>query len=244
MKRKKIFLLSMLLAITAIIITGCLYWKGQQQLSTPENLEKAYQSAIENAKTAKPAEISRNLTAINKYNNNLIWEGQPGESPVLVITWTSWDGYNNKNSQSLTAKETWVTVAPEIKEFCTENNISDSEKTLRLEQLLGLPSNDGKKWFVEIWANPSDLFRPSPDSDITDHEAELDFPANTPQQYIDWFNNLKNTSYGVSGYPWTRLGYTYDWGNTKNNIGLSEFVIKNGADIKINSVSTTSDYCK
>lgn len=242
MKRKIILPIILLLVLTTIL--GYIYWKNRQQLSSPENLKKAYALALEDAKITNPDEISRNLTAINKYNNNLIWEGQAGESPVLLVTWTSWDGFNDKISQSLTAKETWVTVAPEIKEFCADNKISNDKKTLRLEQLLGLPSNNGKKWFVEIWANPNDIFRPSPDSDITDHEAELDFPKDTPQDYIDWFNALKNKSYDANGYPWTRLGYTYDWGNTKNKIGLSEFVVKTGSQIKINSVYTTADYCK
>jgi hypothetical protein len=144
----------------------------------------------------------------------------------------------------MVSQETWTTVAPEIKEFCASNKISDDQKTLRLEQLLGLPSNNGKKWFVEIWVSPDDIFRPSPDSDITDHEAELDFPKNTPQEYIDWFNALEDKSYLENGYPWTRFGYTYDWGNPKSEIGLSEFVIKAGANIKINSVTPTLDYCK
>lgn len=45
-------------------------------------------------------------------------------------------------------------------------------------------------------------------------------------------------------YPWTRLGYTYDWGNPRADMGLSEFVIKKGAEIAINSVYTTEDYCR
>jgi hypothetical protein len=40
------------------------------------------------------------------------------------------------------------------------------------------------------------------------------------------------------GYPWTRLGYSYDWGNPKNPVGLSEFVLridpnKNGGEITV-----------
>ena len=45
---------------------------------------------------------------------------------------------------------------------------------MRLEKLLGLPPNSGKTKFVEIWVRPQDLFRPSPDPEITDCVAELD----------------------------------------------------------------------
>ena len=49
--------------------------------------------------------------------------------------------------------------------------------------------------------------------------------------YTGWFNNRKNYIYSnarsypaSSPYPWTRLGYTYDWGS-RNHVGLSEFVV-------------------
>ena len=32
-------------------------------------------------------------------------------------------------------------------------------------------------------------------------------------------------------YPWTRLGYTYDWGNTTDHEGVSEFVIVPGTTV-------------
>ena len=34
-------------------------------------------------------------------------------------------------------------------------------------------------------------------------------------------------------FPWTRLGYTYDWGNSTSEIGLSEFVIKNNSQVTV-----------
>lgn len=52
--------------------------------------------------------------------------------------------------------------------------------------------------------------------------------------YRDWFVNRTETVYNVGnpddpttwGYPWTRLGYTYDWGNPRSHVGASEFVIR------------------
>ncbi|HEX2922407.1 MAG TPA: hypothetical protein VHS28_00070, partial [Chloroflexota bacterium] len=152
------------------------------------------------------------------------------------------DGLDGMEGQTATAGvDTWVTVAPQVKEFCSRGRYPDP--TLRLEQLLGLPSDNGKKWFVELWVSPSDLFRPSPDPKITDQTAGLEFPAAVSQQHVEWIEGLKAQSYGENGYPWTRLGYTYDWGNTTNREGLSEFVIRKGAPIEVNSVTTTLDYC-
>lgn len=92
-----------------------------------------------------------------------------------------------------------------------------------------------------------DLFRPSPDPEITDHEAQLSFPdskfLNVINEYIKWFNGQKAESYGQGGYPWTRLGYTYDWGNPDSEVGLSEFVINQGSIIEVNGSYSLRDYC-
>jgi len=228
--------------LSAILLSSC---SGCLETSQEISIQEVYRNAIEDAKIAEPDEISRNLVAIVDYNDELIWEGEPGESSVLVVTWTSWDGYNNKVGESMACtRDIWVTVVPNVKEFCSETHLFGDKLTLRLEQLLGLPPHNGKQWFVEVWVNPDDLFRPSPDPEITDHEAELDFPKNVNEEHIRWFNELKGKSYGENGYPWTRLGYTYDWGNPESEIGLSEFVIKSGVIIEVNSVLNTSDYCK
>jgi hypothetical protein len=70
--------------------------------------------------------------------------------------------------------------------------------------------------------------------------------------YKCWFQNRRAFIYSYdftdAPYPWTGLGYTYDWGNSKTTVGLSEFVF-NKAPIygdsittTIQSVSVASDY--
>jgi hypothetical protein len=123
-----------------------------------------------------------------------------------------------------------------VQDFCVADGLTGEDQTLRLEQLLGLPPNDGKTTFAELWVKPADLFRPSADPEITDHEAGLVFPSVTDfltvsQTFINWFDALIASSYGEDGYPWTRLGYTYDWGNDESEVGVSEFVIRSGATV-------------
>ncbi len=66
---------------------------------------------------------------------------------------------------------------------------------------------------------PQDRYRPSADPSPTDCEAELDFPGSAEvtvsESYKSWFENNANNSYLLTryGFPWTRLGYTYNWGN-------------------------------
>lgn len=212
-------------------------------------LQQAYLNAVTDAAIAELDEISRNLIFIVESNDELVWRGEAENKQVLVLTWTSWDGYDEKVGQAMVnTRKTWVTTVPELKNFCTAYSATHNNLPLRLEQLLGLPPNNGKTRFIEIWVSPTDLFRPSPDPEITDQVAELTFPTSqyftVSADYVTWFNNLSSQSYGENGYPWTRLGYTYDWGNPIGEVGLSEFIIDGGATVEIKGVIKTADYCR
>lgn len=215
-------------------------------------LQVAYARAVKDAEVAESSEISRNLIAITQWEPTLIWQTDSGHARVLMVTWTNYNGYNDKVGQSTTLDATrmlWVTTAPEVRTFCrayVQHNPS-SDLDLRLRQLLGLPPTDQKTTMVEFWVDPNDLFRPAPDPEITDHEAELDFrhtsEVTTTSTYETWFNDLHKASYVAPGYPWTRLGYTYDWGNPNSEVGMSEFVIQGGATLEIAAVYPTLAYC-
>lgn len=165
--------------------------------------------------------------------------------------------------------DSWVTVVPEIKNFFGMTQ----PEPLRIAQLLGLPpeaASEGDpgeyKYMLEMWVSPHDLFRPCPDAEIWDCACEIEFPLDpsvmpdkvratsgpdygTFMTYPDWFNNQDLYSYTIDSdpYPWTRLGYTYDWGST-NPVGLSEFILhgskEDGSTISvgIKSVKPTAEY--
>ena len=204
-----------------------------------------YLAAVADARVALPSEISRQLSPIVAHNKNLIWEGQPGESRVLVVTWTG--GYYDAavgEDYLLSFGQVWVTLAPQMQDFFRRRPAQRGD--LRAEQLLGLPPGQGYFRFVEMWVNPADLFRPSPDPEITDQEAQLDFPdgvwTTTNPQYREWFNQRRQTSYqGDQPYPWTRLGYTYDWGSSDHQ-GLSEFVVRQNAVVGVKSAQDNQSY--
>lgn len=220
------------------------------------DLINKYNLAVVDAKIAELNEVSQNLVAITKENPFLIWQNKTApKDKILVATWTSFTGYDNQVGQSITAtRQTWVTVAPELQNFCKEklkDVPNQSDRILRLEQLLGLPPNNGKTRFVEFWVNPDNLFRPSADAEVTDRTAFGEFTqipaspdASIKLSHLQWFENLRSQSYNATGgYPWTRMGYTYDWGNPSSEVGLSEFVINTGAAIEVKSVQTTDKYC-
>jgi hypothetical protein len=239
--------LSVIVWFSVLLLTAC---TTHITATTQDDPRQAYLRAVADAAIAEPGEISRNLTAISADNAKLIWEGVPGKSRVRVVTWTDYPGYDDQIGQTIEIQRcAWVTVSPQLQIFCRASNLKPADLTLRMEQLLGLPPNDGKDRFVEFWADPQDLFRPSPDPGISDHEAELDFPVSArfvrvSDAHVQWFEKNKSGSYGANGYPWTRLGYTYDWGNPKSEVGLSEFVIRKGAAVSIQALYTIEVFCR
>lgn len=216
--------------------------------ATAGNVVQDFRNAVMDAATAEPAEISRDLRAVTPWEPGLVTRGEGDQAQVLVVTWTSYTGYDALVGQPTVAtRDVWITLAPDARTFCRRHRMPADRMTLRMEQLLGLPPGNGKTRFVEFWVSPDDLFRPSPDPTVTDREAELDFPRSTlfaavEPAHIDWFNNLRATSYGPDGYPWTRLGYTFDWKRGSGEIGLSEFVIRAGATVEVNAVILNRDF--
>ena len=254
----------------------------------PGSLQAQYSSSVADAHIAESSEISRYLTPINKENPNLIWENGVVGSRLLVVTWLGDAGKYYKcsdpggcsgNTSCIEGGEcptykydNWVTVVPEIKNFF---GITRPEP-LRIAQLLGLPpeaavagSPNEYKYMLEMWVSPQDLFRPCPDTEISDTVCETSFPTDSFRMldlnnkvrategtdygvfktYSSWFNNRTRNIYttGSFPYPWTRLGYTYDWGSS-NHTGLSEFVLHgrkvddSTISVGIKSVKTTAEY--
>jgi len=54
--------------------------------------------------------------------------------------------------------------------------------------------------------------------------------------------NILSLYFEDKKYPWTRLGYTYDWGNPCHEVGLSEFVIKKDAEVIVEDIETVEEY--
>ncbi len=216
------------------------------------DLQAGYQRAVADAVVAEPGEIVTTLTPITGYNPDLIWEGEPGTSRVLMVSWVDGDYYDNSVGQDYILPDwlrLWVTAVPEIQNFfAPEPSSSEAMLQRRVEQLLGMPLNTENTRFVEVWVNPGDLARPCPDPEITDTVCELDFPLSSFQElspeYRQWFEANQASSYGGNHpYPWTRLGYTCDWYRGHGcDTGLSEFVIWPGSTVGVQSVQTTRDY--
>jgi hypothetical protein len=257
----RIKLLAFLSSCTALAIVSSTIFPFSGKISTAQSTPpKAYQEALIDAADPQSDEVLSNLTAIVESNPKLIWEGQPGKRRVLVATFAKANSGYRAGQKIPPPSEIWVTVVPELKNFCTQyKNIGVNNKQLneRLEQLLGLPPNGEYVEVAEIWVAPQYLKRPTLDPEINDRTAQplpnpIQYPQGVDSAYQTWFTNQVNNRKS-SPYPWTGLGYTYDWGvypktNLQTDAGLSEFVILPNSQvsipIEIKQVLSTEEYCK
>ena len=61
-------------------------------------------------------------------------------------------------------------------------------------------------------------------------------------EYKAWFDSNIILSYFDSAYPWTRLGYTYDWAAGGSDYGLSEFLVRKDAVAQVEFTMSTDDF--
>ena len=239
--------LKLCIALLSLTLTSC---SSSKNLSQKHNTEsEAYQHAIEEAMSPAPSKIDNNLIAITKNNKDLIWKTFWDKDYLLVVAWKEDSSYYKINSDSgfynNGSHKLWVSTAPQLLNKMKEPGSIDT--TLRLQQLIGLPPTANYKYFIEFWVRPKDLFRPCPDAEITDTYCGLCFPKDTDSSYKSWINEMRLSSYYncelYQKYPWTQLGYTYDWNpNLDSPVGLSEFIIKDSSNVFIKDIYTTREY--
>ena len=229
---------TLLLLSISFLLLNC----NSNNTVNPENpdeilLQKFRASIVDASKPLTKSGIDSTLTPLIKSNPELQWDSL---SRVLLVTWTNTSYFDNKvDSTILAASDMWVTAVPVAKVLMGHFVYETTNPELRMKQLLGMWPNVPRSRFVEVWADTNTVFRPCPDPEIWDCKCDTIFPQNVSTTHRQWFENEIINKYSPDGYPWTRQGYTYDWGGI-TKFGVSEFVIKKGSPVKIKSVTSPS----
>lgn len=176
---------------------------------------------------------------------------------VLVATLGRRDGDVGSEIVS-TGEGIWVTVVPEVQNICRGFT---GDVAMQLRQLLGLRPDDDVPRFLILKVKASDLFRPAvyPDTmtiypcpEPPDDKCGNVFPPKPPdgpllapwKSHVEWMASASFSLHAVpGGYPWTHLGYTYNWAPGKDRYGASEYVIRAPAKATITKKATPADYC-
>ncbi|PPK84707.1 hypothetical protein CLV84_3869 [Neolewinella xylanilytica] len=216
--------------------------------------ERQYTKAVADAANPRPEKVYRSLLPIVPDNGALVRRVIAGEEYVLVSSWKDDTTFYRNDSVSgfyhTGSYPIWVTAAPQLRDICSPKHFGRREGVdLRLKQLFGMPPTVSKRYFVEFWVRPADLYRPCPDPEVEDGECGLAFTDRSTPEHQEWINTQRLASYShtdrYANYPWTQLGYTYDWSPRKRStVGLSEFVIGRNKRVVVNGIYTTAEYCQ
>jgi hypothetical protein len=243
----------MIASFAVVILLFAAGWVWVAVSERPETQYPAqYQKAVAEAEQIVPRQVAQDLVRFR------------ADEPVAVDSWISEQDLArfreaSGNWLAHAPHEIWVTVEPGLQKFCTAYFAAHGRNldrlTLRLEQRLGLPPDGVKREFLEIRLErptPDVIFRPCIDP-ATDRADCLDHPGAEPVdlQHRKWLHKQFADSYESSpqnAFPWTGLGYTFDWApgaqpGEFERFGESEFVIRQGAPIRILRAVDTAAYC-
>jgi hypothetical protein len=203
-----------------------------------------YEASIREAAIKQPADLEERLNPITTKN-------------VDVVTWSSdLESHSVGKAIRTLGADVWVTVVPDLKLRCA--GLKGNALALRLQQLLGLPPGDASDNKVFAFTvRSADVFRPCTDPRITTTSCSLDVPdgrrvgltdataAAHDRFMLQQILSSYRTGFEQPGYPFTALGYTYDWkpDSETHHVGLSEYVVRRGAIVHDVQEIDTGDYC-
>lgn len=202
--------------------------------------EELYAMAVQDAMIAEADEI-KPLVSLTKKDKLVTWDNK---GRVLLCTWHSYpDSY--PEGQTVAAKwgYIWTFTDKEMATHAKELKASE-DAVMRLRQLIAIAPNKTHTTVTGLWVDPSDVIRPAYQSVATNGSMTITFPQEKEldKSYKTWFDQNILDSYYYGAYPWTRLGYTYDWADNGKEYGLTEFLIKKDATVEIAFTETTDDF--
>jgi hypothetical protein len=207
---------------------------GSGPVPRGESLEALYRAAIHDAAVYREEHVRKLNAAV------------PVNDSVRVATFTSTAYPLGTNTVT---DYVWTTLTPEVQDSC---RTFPGDPKLRIEQLLGLPPVTDDSLMVEFQVAVADLFRPAGDPTITtdypcgdtlQHRCGDSFPDSVSPAHVRWIADQTFELWRQDGYPWTRLGYTYNWHPGSPRYGASEYVIRQGATVNVLSVTPYQAYC-
>lgn len=205
-------------------------------------IESLFADAVEDAMVAQPDEI-KPLVVLDKKDDRVTWN-QQGDK-VLLLSWHKYpESYVEGSEITLEYGPVWTFTDKEIIAWYQENQKGVTDWDMRLRQLIGLMPDSMYTHMTAFWADPKDVVRPAYCQDTTHDDMATTFTEEPSEEYLTWFNGNIVSSYFEGSYPWTRLGYTYDWAVPGKEYGLTEFLIAKDAPVTVEFTKSTADFLK
>lgn len=242
--------------ILALVIVACENRVHQQNCAD----ERFVTAMIDSSKELSDSDLKGYELVSLKYGKSELteWKIVDGDTLILVSTLQprEWEYANLAIGDSITTSSSvdnvmWVTIPKELNDkLLSEKYIADSTQlNTRLQELIGLRPDDENSTLNLFWIDKNNLLRPSYNPDPTTSHGAIKYPQTvTPEWYQEWFEGNIEYSYEAPNqglnYPFTRLGYTYDWGVERSKYGLSEFITVPSSEMILESKSGCWSYYK
>lgn len=205
--------------------------------SKTADLNTLYESAVRDAAFADEDEI---LPLVSLVESDPMTTWQNGK--VLLLTWHNYpDSYPEGENVTIEWGYVWTFTDKEIASYKDELKKCKDPET-RLKQLIGLPPDCDYTTFTGFWVSPESVKRPAYRTDIVSGEMTTSFDENVDEDFKEWFDENILGSYFDGAYPWTRLGYTYDWADNGTEYGLTEFLVSDKAEVTVEFTDTTAEF--
>lgn len=225
MRKKIIF--AALIAV-AVCLTGC----KKEPPRTPEEL---YGDAVRDAVFADEDEILP-LVSLTESDPMTTWQ----DGKVLLLTWHNYpDSYPEGETVTIQWGPVWTFTD---KEIASHGKEFDDDPETRLKQLIAFAPDSEHSTVTGLWVDPQDVKRPAYQTDPTVGNMTNDFGESVDEEFKAWFDDNILWSYFYGEYPWTRLGYTYDWADNGTEYGMTEFIVESGAEVKVEFTETTEEF--
>ncbi len=223
------------------VMTGSALWAQEIPKTVFEASDKMFEIG-----NVKPCEdpFHKELDNTLAVNNDLYLIKKSKDSVTVAALVNNKNGgdyskyWNGKNT---TTRYTWVFIPSDFMNVCKNKGITSNGNantaglSRRLCRLLGLSDIDQRDTIIYMNVPRDSLFRPAYNPDISSVVTE---EQRGQKKLINLMNasdrNWMAQQQNENTYPWTRMGYTFDWEvkdlkdwkGKKEYIGVSEFIIR------------------
>ncbi|MDO4265528.1 MAG: hypothetical protein Q4C63_03575 [Eubacteriales bacterium] len=222
--------------VAIVLLSACVGKKPAER--TPQEL---YALSVRDAAFADADEIYP-LISLTPEDPLTKWDDQ---GRVLLVTWHNYPGsYPEGETVTLSWGTVWTFTEDEIASKYAKDISKVKDQELRLKQLIGFGPDSVHTTFTGFWVSPEDVVRPAYQTDPADGSMMVSFPEEetVEEAYKIWFDDNILNSYYYGAYPWTRLGYTFDWADNGTDYGLTEFLVSQGAEVEVAFTETTEEF--
>lgn len=190
-------------------------------------------------------EVWKNIESfeINKLpaNDSLVCLNESDDSVLVGVLLRDGDYEKYYKNATVINANVWMFIPDEIYDKYGKRYSTST----RFCQFLGLDTIQKRDTVVIFNIARDSLFRPAYNTSPYEKVISIPDSMRTCDSSDSTIKEWVTTQMKTNTYPWTRMGYTYDWGTKEgNHFGATEFVCRKGSKISNVGYMTLGNFLK